>query len=84
LSACFIFITALTFVALVVYTARFESRWAALTPLWLLAAPFFAAAAFVSGVFAPKNASRSALIGTSLVHGAVFVYIVLAWIRPGA
>ena len=84
LSACFIFITALTFVALVVYTARVESPWAALTPLWLLATPFFAAAAFVSGMFAPKNLSRSALIATSLVHGAVFVYIVVAWFRPGA
>jgi len=84
LSACFVFITALTFVALVVYTARVESPLAALTPLWLLATPFFAVAAFVSGVFAPKDLSRSALIGTSLVHGAVFVYIVVAWFRPGA
>jgi len=84
LSACFIFIAALTFVALAVYTARLESEWAALTPLWLLAAPFFAVAAFVSGVFAPEKSSRSVLIGTSLVHGAVFVYIVVAWARPGA
>ncbi len=84
LSACFIFITALTFVALVVYTARAESPWAALTPLWLLATPFFAAAAFVAGIFAPKDFSRSALIGTSVVHGAIFAYIVIAWMWPGA
>ena len=84
LSACFIFITALTFIALVVYTTRVESQWVALTPLWLLAAPVFAAAAFVSGVFAPKNFSRSALIGTSVVHGAVFAYVVVAWFLPGA
>jgi hypothetical protein len=84
LSAFFILITALTFVALGIYAAEPASPWSALIPLWLLASPVFGAAAFVSGVFAPQHTSRRVLFTTAFVEGVVFVYVLLVWASPAA
>jgi hypothetical protein len=56
--------------------------WSALAVLRILAAPLFALAFLLSGLFAPNRSSRIALLIATVIEAAVFAYVAFIWFHP--
>jgi hypothetical protein len=55
--------------------------WFALAPIRILVAPLFALVFLLAGLFAPNRSARIALLATVLIEGAIFLYVLLIWLR---
>ena len=56
--------------------------WSWLAVLRILAAPLFAVAFLLSGLFAPNRSYRIALLVSTLIEAVAFAYVALTWLRP--
>jgi hypothetical protein len=79
-------VTALAAVADYLYVKQagpqsWVAAWSAFSVLRIFAAPLFAIAFILSGLFAPSRWPRIALIGAGLVEGASFAGIVALWVH---
>jgi hypothetical protein len=60
----------------------FLYTWSALAVLRILIAPLFALGFLLSGLFAPNQSSRIALLAATLIEAAVVVYVAFIWFHP--
>jgi hypothetical protein len=56
--------------------------WSELSPLRILLAPLLAGACFLSALFAPSRAARTAMLCASVIEIVVFGWVALIWFHP--